>query len=911
MELVWLLLKIYEVPDVSLNKYNTSNKDGISNLLEFHHSFLRQWHRKGILSGISIHLFYHYEPTRENGERMGTFLGFLGPQKGFANILQLLKASSLLSQYQFEIVWTPNFPFQKEEVKATGFKMEDKKGRDGLWERLNLYSYDKCCMLTKKEIFSPSLTSNEPYYTIAEWETNDEGRLREFYSLIRSLNIGCCIRFDIYPVDWEEQIRDSFNMPMAALKSRQLDRRDLGQGRDYGVDAILHSYDRIRQELEGMPKFRVNIFGFGSRVTKNGDLNCDNIEMLLDSVGSEAIQSGDYDITEIRWEFMGYGVFSFLDEGEKQQEALCGDKLFRRTKHGYELMNIKSSKNKLRFLPTVFSLKEVSPIFRLPVLDEKDEAEIRKETSPKVHSEKDGLFLGTDDKGYRITFDLNLLKKHALIAGVPGSGKTNMMLHMLSSLWIKFRIPFLVFEPAKQEYRALANQRGMEDIYIFSPNVDMRFPLHINPFEFPVGLTVSEHIRQLNAVFEGAFPLVNPLPFILDRAIEAAYLEMGWLPDDVYVEGMGRSFPTMSILYEKLEEELAKSKYAGDVADNMQAMLQMRIGGLLRRELGEIFDVPRSTFAPEEWLTKPAVIELEALGAGPANFTTLLICTLIRESLKIAPRYDEKPVRHVLLIEEAHNLIGMRAEETTGDEANPKKAATSFIVKMLAEVRALKESIIIADQLPTVMAAEVLKNTSLKIGLRITSVEDQKALCDTMAASAIQSEEMGVLPVGRALISYEEVLKPFVIQTPLWLEYETWIRNSQEREYIAAPRSDAELERQLSGRKSYIEIRERSFNILLTKWCQQCIDNGKKLSRVIKLLESDEQHDLIKNCEDLCRETEILLKKSERFKKKWRKEELQYFNKVYHYQENIEKNSQMLGGIKLYLEKWLSNPADD
>ena len=80
MELVWLLLKIYEVPDVSLNKYNTSNKDGISNLLEFHHSFLRQWHRKGILSGISIHLFYHYEPTREDGERMGTFLGFLGPQ---------------------------------------------------------------------------------------------------------------------------------------------------------------------------------------------------------------------------------------------------------------------------------------------------------------------------------------------------------------------------------------------------------------------------------------------------------------------------------------------------------------------------------------------------------------------------------------------------------------------------------------------------------------------------------------------------------------------------------------------------------------------------------------------------------------------------------------------------------------
>ena len=49
----------------------------------------------------------------------------------------------------------------------------------------------------------------------------------------------------------------------------------------------------------------------------------------------------------------------------------------------------------------------------------------------------------------------------------------------------------------------------------------------------------------------------------------------------------------------------------------------------------------------------------------------------------------------------------------TGD-ANPKVAATNYIVKMLAEVRALREGIIIADQLPTVMAAEVLKKYWIK-----------------------------------------------------------------------------------------------------------------------------------------------------------------------------------------------------
>ena len=34
---------------------------------------------------------------------------------------------------------------------------------------------------------------------------------------------------------------------------------------------------------------------------------------------------------------------------------------------------------------------------------------------------------------------------------------------------------------------------------------------------------------------------------------------------------------------------------------------------------------------------------------------------------------------------------------------------------MLAEVRALREGIIIADQLPTAMAPEVIKNTNIKL----------------------------------------------------------------------------------------------------------------------------------------------------------------------------------------------------
>ena len=188
--------------------------------------------------------------------------------------------------------------------------------------------------------------------------------------------------------------------------------------------------------------------------------------------------------------------------------------------------------------------------------------------------------------------------------------------------------------------------------------------------------------------------------------------------------------------------------------------------------MGDVFNVPYSTIAPEDWLNRSVVIELESMGSGPANFLTLMLSTLIRESLKVNPMTREekkkKPVRHVIFFEEAHNLIGPKAEKEGGEGANPKIAATAFIVKMLAEVRALNEAIIIADQLPTAMAPEVIKNTSLKLGHRMTSADDRGLLGSTMSADDVQLERMATYSTGKTLAIYEGLLKPFELQMHQW-----------------------------------------------------------------------------------------------------------------------------------------------
>ena len=123
------------------------------------------------------------------------------------------------------------------------------------------------------------------------------------------------------------------------------------------------------------------------------------------------------------------------------------------------------------------------------------------------------------------------------------------------------------------------------------------------------------------------------------------YEDKGWNCKDINT-GV-KPYPMLSELYAQFEKELQNTNYDSEIQGNIRSVLEMRIGSLLRREMKEIFDVPKSTLSPEEWLERPVIIELEALGEGPANFVTLLLCTLIRETLKANPLKDrDKPVRH-------------------------------------------------------------------------------------------------------------------------------------------------------------------------------------------------------------------------------------------------------------------------
>ena len=700
-------------PDFSLQKYASLSETGPKGVLVQQQAFWRQINQWGKLYGGAIHFIYEYNPSMRGGNRLKLVMRFDSPTKeGKTSIEQIMKAS-VMAPYYDQLVLTDS-----RSISETPYA----------WQ-VNL--------IKRERFIESSGNENEKFYTVSEWEMGDEARLYSLLKMMEVMEEHCAYCVSIYPVDYVDTLDRGLMYILPHL--RELNSFSVkksfnavsSSGRDENAKKALDFYEDLQESIASSPHFLVNIQAYGQYEG--------SAKQLLDAAASEAISEGSHLL--ISNPFGGS-----VNDGISQ---------------GFVSWSDPDVDDSLASLPHLVTAEEMAPFAVLPVLYPGENLEMPKETVPPP---QDGLLIGKDILGHEIFLPWRHLAKHAFLAGMPGSGKTNTMMYLVSEIY-KAGIPVLVLEPAKKEYRVLTTLPGLKNISLFSPCANSMFPIHINPFEFPIGMKLADHINRLLDVFNGTFELDPPFPMLLTEGIQNCYERLLWLPG--MINSGELEYPTMSMLYAEIDKLLDKYKYGDEVRDNLKSVLQVRIGSLMAREMGDIFDVPRSTFRPEEWLNKSAVIELASLGTAHSNFMILMLMTLIREVLDIKayePGPDKKP-RHIVFLEEAHNLIANTSVQE-GGKTDPKISATAYITKMLAEVRALGEGIVIADQLPTAMAPEVIKNTSLKIGLRLTSQDERELLGSTMSADGVQMEKMGVFTPGYCLVSYEDLLKPFEMQIP-------------------------------------------------------------------------------------------------------------------------------------------------
>lgn len=387
--------------------------------------------------------------------------------------------------------------------------------------------------------------------------------------------------------------------------------------------------------------------------------------------------------------------------------------------------------------------------------------------------EKQGLIeIGAEaERPSNLAVGLDQAQKHLFVAGVTGSGKTTTILNILQQLWEKHQVPFLVLEPAKSEYRILADGGGKlaKDLRIYSPGNERLSPFRFNPLEVPSGVTVEEHISALEACFAGAIPMSGgPLPSLISEAIVRCYEEAGFSLGDE--ESKGRPWPTMKTLVSAAKKIMDNRGYVGEVKANLQTAIDVRLNSLCQRSVGRMFSFSHSFPTLDELMRWPTILEMDALNLDQQNLLMLFLLNSVRE--RLARQGPSKGLKHVIVLEEAHNLIGVQSAkgQVSEDFADPRGHAARFLVRMLAEIRAFGEGIMVVDQSPAAIAPEVLKNTAVKIVHRTVSEDDRDALAAAMLMDKYAHEELARLEVGEAFAYNEQLYRPVRVRSPYAIE---------------------------------------------------------------------------------------------------------------------------------------------
>jgi hypothetical protein len=372
--------------------------------------------------------------------------------------------------------------------------------------------------------------------------------------------------------------------------------------------------------------------------------------------------------------------------------------------------------------------------------------------------------IGFLDTGFKTSIDIEIptrdVIRHILVTGVTGSGKTTTIKHILSGCHQK-KLPFLVIEPAKSEYRSL----GSVDITVYRLGTYEEKPLKMNPLAFPDGIHVQTHLDLIKAVFNAAFPMYGPMPYLLETALLLTYQRCGWdlvTGLNIYYDSLPREncFPTLEDLNECIDYVTGTAGYSKDLSSDVKAALKVRIGSLLVGAKGKILNTS-TTLDMEQLLTKPAVIELEAIGDGQEKaFLMGLLLILVYEHYvaRGADCYAED-LKHILVFEEAHRLWENRQEAASQEVADVKGYAVQTLNQILSEIRAYGQGILIADQIPSKLAPDVVKNTNIKILHRLFAQDDREWVGKAIGLNDKQINHLVHLGKGEAVVFWDRLLE--------------------------------------------------------------------------------------------------------------------------------------------------------
>lgn len=349
--MMWHFYEIPYIPDLELVKYQSLGEQGIDGILERHNRFLRQWQRNTVLIHTTLHFFLSYTHERPKGSRLQIFLAFSSDQTvNFESIDALMQASPLADYYKIAPI---------EDVPVCLRK-----------------SFTNILLVKKQE--QTRLSTGDTLFTVEGWKSNPKSRLYEMEKTAEALNEDMVYHISIYGSDTYKTAQQALQKPIAILREKALGRSgqitladNKNRPRDVSAEETLRIYEEFLSDVAKSPCFFANILLYANQKS--------SAHFLMDAVCGEAIKEGTCEIQEIP------STATPLELQEVNQ-PYC---------------NLLPPS--LAFWPTAYTLDELSSFFRLPILFDGENIEIKKETAPKL--EQTGIYLGQTNNGLSAFID--------------------------------------------------------------------------------------------------------------------------------------------------------------------------------------------------------------------------------------------------------------------------------------------------------------------------------------------------------------------------------------------------------------------------------------------------------------------------------------------------------------------------
>lgn len=358
-----------------------------------------------------------------------------------------------------------------------------------------------------------------------------------------------------------------------------------------------------------------------------------------------------------------------------------------------------------------------------------------------------------------VRLNLNDLSSHVFVSGSTGSGKSNTIYGLLDKAQ-QHNIPFLVIEPAKGEYKHVFGNR--ENVRVLSTNPAQSELLKINPFKFSDGIHVLEHIDRLVEIFNVCWVMYAAMPAVLKDAMLRAYEQTGWDLDDSVNIVSSELFPTFADLLNALYEVIDESEFSQEVKSNYTGALITRVKSLTNGLNKQIFTT--NEIDNEILFDSNVIVDLSRVGSQETKSLIMGILVMRLNEYRMSQSGMNLPLKHLTVLEEAHNILKRTSTEQSNENANVAGKAVEMLSNAIAEMRTYGEGFIIADQSPHAVDISAIRNTNTKIIMRLPDEIDRRLAGKSAGLKDEQLDELSKLPKGVAVIYQNNWLEPVLCQ---------------------------------------------------------------------------------------------------------------------------------------------------